>query len=177
MRPSSSLPASACTQGGIHPDFTGHSYPPACTQGGIHPDFTGHTYPPACTQGGIHPDFTGHTYLSILAAAKRGAPDIHVHAFSPLEVYQVSVLRGEGREEETKGHGRELAAYIRAGGRLSSPAWACLSPAISSPSPPLPLPPPLLSCRVPPAWACQSPATSPCCATPGSDHCRGLLQR
>ncbi len=41
-------------------------------------------------QGGIHPDFTGATYLSILAAAKAGAPDIHVHAFSPLEVMQVS---------------------------------------------------------------------------------------
>jgi FO synthase len=37
-------------------------------------------------QGGIHPSFTGHTYLSLLAAAKRGAPAIHVHAFSPLEV-------------------------------------------------------------------------------------------
>ena len=39
-----------------------------------------------CMQGGIHPEFTGETYLSLLRAAKRGAPDIHVHAFSPLEV-------------------------------------------------------------------------------------------
>jgi hypothetical protein len=39
---------------------------------------------------GIHPDFTGATYLDILAAAKAGAPDIHVHAFSPLEVTHVS---------------------------------------------------------------------------------------
>jgi FO synthase len=39
-----------------------------------------------CMQGGIHPSFTGQTYLSLLAAAKRGAPSIHVHAFSPLEV-------------------------------------------------------------------------------------------
>ena len=28
----------------------------------------------------------GETYLRTLAAAKAGAPDIHVHAFSPLEV-------------------------------------------------------------------------------------------
>lgn len=28
----------------------------------------------------------GDTYLRIVAAAKAGAPDIHVHAFSPLEV-------------------------------------------------------------------------------------------
>lgn len=39
-----------------------------------------------CMQGGIHPDFTGATYLQLLAAAKAGAPAIHVHAFSPLEV-------------------------------------------------------------------------------------------
>ncbi|MRX48906.1 5-amino-6-(D-ribitylamino)uracil--L-tyrosine 4-hydroxyphenyl transferase CofH [Paracoccus sp. S-4012] len=39
-----------------------------------------------CMQGGIHPSFTGRTYLDLIAAAKRGAPGIHVHAFSPLEV-------------------------------------------------------------------------------------------
>ena len=39
-----------------------------------------------CLQGGIHPDFTGETYLGIVAAVKRAVPDIHVHAFSPLEV-------------------------------------------------------------------------------------------
>lgn len=39
-----------------------------------------------CMQGGIHPRFTGKTYLKLLAAAKQGAPGIHVHAFSPLEV-------------------------------------------------------------------------------------------
>jgi FO synthase len=39
-----------------------------------------------CMQGGIHPRYTGETYLSILDAAKRAVPDIHVHAFSPLEV-------------------------------------------------------------------------------------------
>lgn len=39
-------------------------------------------------QGGIHPDFTGETYLEILKAVKKAVPDIHVHAFSPLEVFQ-----------------------------------------------------------------------------------------
>jgi FO synthase len=39
-----------------------------------------------CMQGGIHPRYTGMTYLDIVDAAKRAAPDIHVHAFSPLEV-------------------------------------------------------------------------------------------
>jgi FO synthase len=38
-------------------------------------------------QGGIHPSFTGQTYLDILRAAKSAVPEIHVHAFSPLEVF------------------------------------------------------------------------------------------
>ncbi|MGB0683226.1 MAG: 5-amino-6-(D-ribitylamino)uracil--L-tyrosine 4-hydroxyphenyl transferase CofH [Magnetovibrionaceae bacterium] len=41
-----------------------------------------------CLQGGIHPDYTGQTYLDILDAVRKGAPDIHIHAFSPLEVTQ-----------------------------------------------------------------------------------------
>jgi len=39
-----------------------------------------------CMQGGIHPSFNGQTYLDICKAAKDAAPDIHVHAFSPLEI-------------------------------------------------------------------------------------------
>jgi len=39
-----------------------------------------------CMQGGIHPKYTGQTYLDLLAAAKAGAPGLHIHAFSPLEV-------------------------------------------------------------------------------------------
>jgi len=41
-----------------------------------------------CLQGGIHPSYTGETYLSILRAVKEECPDLHVHAFSPLEVWQ-----------------------------------------------------------------------------------------
>jgi len=40
-----------------------------------------------CMQGGIHPSYTGHTYLEICRAVKRAVPEIHVHAFSPLEVW------------------------------------------------------------------------------------------
>lgn len=39
-----------------------------------------------CLQGGIHPRYSGRTYLEIVRAAKRAAPGIHVHAFSPLEI-------------------------------------------------------------------------------------------
>lgn len=41
-----------------------------------------------CMQGGIHPDYTGETYVSIVRAVKEAAPNIHVHAFSPLEIQQ-----------------------------------------------------------------------------------------
>jgi FO synthase len=41
-----------------------------------------------CLQGGIHPDYTGATYLTICRAIKAVTPDIHIHAFSPLEVTQ-----------------------------------------------------------------------------------------
>ncbi len=41
-----------------------------------------------CLQGGIHPDYSGQTYLDICRTVKAAAPDIHVHAFSPLEVWQ-----------------------------------------------------------------------------------------
>ena len=41
-----------------------------------------------CMQGGIHPDYTGATYLEICRAAKKVAPDIHIHAFTPLEIWQ-----------------------------------------------------------------------------------------
>ena len=40
-----------------------------------------------CMQGGIHPSFSGQTYLDILRAAKDAVPAMHVHAFSPLEVW------------------------------------------------------------------------------------------
>ena len=39
-----------------------------------------------CMQGGIHPHYTGDTYLELLAAVKRATPDMHIHAFSPLEI-------------------------------------------------------------------------------------------
>jgi FO synthase len=39
-------------------------------------------------QGGIHPAYTGQTYLEICRVVKDAVPAIHVHAFSPLEVWQ-----------------------------------------------------------------------------------------
>ncbi|MEM8703874.1 MAG: 5-amino-6-(D-ribitylamino)uracil--L-tyrosine 4-hydroxyphenyl transferase CofH, partial [Pseudomonadota bacterium] len=41
-----------------------------------------------CLQGGIHPGYTGETYLNLLRVARQAAPGIHIHAFSPLEIWQ-----------------------------------------------------------------------------------------
>jgi FO synthase len=47
-----------------------------------------------CLQGGIHPDYTGETYLAICRAIKAAVPDLHIHAFSPLEVFQGAATLG-----------------------------------------------------------------------------------
>ena len=41
-----------------------------------------------CMQGGIHPEYTGQTYIDIVKTVKEAVPEMHVHAFSPLEVWQ-----------------------------------------------------------------------------------------
>jgi FO synthase len=47
-----------------------------------------------CMQGGINPHYNGETYLSILRVVKDEVPDLHVHAFSPLEVRQGAATLG-----------------------------------------------------------------------------------
>ena len=41
-----------------------------------------------CLQGGIHPAFTGEYYASVVDAIRNALPDLHIHAFSALEVWQ-----------------------------------------------------------------------------------------
>ena len=41
-----------------------------------------------CLQGGIHPDFTGDFYLSVIESIKHYVPDMHIHGYTPLEVWQ-----------------------------------------------------------------------------------------
>ena len=41
-----------------------------------------------CMQGGIHPSFTGDFYVELTAAIRAELPQLHIHAFSPLEVHQ-----------------------------------------------------------------------------------------
>ena len=52
-----------------------------------------------CMQGGIHPDYTGQTYLDIVATVKTAVPEMHIHAFSPLEVWQGAATLGISLEE------------------------------------------------------------------------------
>jgi FO synthase len=47
-----------------------------------------------CLQGGIHPGFTGSWYLDLVRAIREALPDLHVHAFSPLEVWQGAATEG-----------------------------------------------------------------------------------
>jgi 7,8-didemethyl-8-hydroxy-5-deazariboflavin synthase CofH subunit len=41
-----------------------------------------------CLQGGIHPEFTGQFYIDVVEAVKRRVPDMHIHGFTPLEIWQ-----------------------------------------------------------------------------------------
>lgn len=69
-----------------------------------------------CMQGGIHPEYSGQTYLDILATLSSASPGLHIHAFSPLEVWQGA---------ETLG--MDLESYLRklkAAGLSSLPGTA-----------------------------------------------------
>jgi FO synthase len=55
-----------------------------------------------CLQGGIHPGFTGDYYAHVCEAIKRELPDLHVHAFSALEIWQGAATLGVS-----------LAAYLQ----------------------------------------------------------------
>jgi len=47
-----------------------------------------------CMQGGIHPDLPGTAYFDLAAEVKRRQPQLHVHAFSPMEVVNGAARTG-----------------------------------------------------------------------------------
>jgi len=47
-----------------------------------------------CMQGGIHPEYTGQHYLDVCRAVREAIPGMHVHAFSPLEVWHGATTLG-----------------------------------------------------------------------------------
>ncbi|MGH3462459.1 MAG: bifunctional FO biosynthesis protein CofGH [Kribbellaceae bacterium] len=52
-----------------------------------------------CMQGGIHPDLPGTAYADLVRAVKARVPQMHVHAFSPMEVVNGSVRTGLSIED------------------------------------------------------------------------------
>ena len=52
-----------------------------------------------CMVGGIHGKFTGQNYIDYLRAVKDEVPGMHVHAFTPLEVWQGARTLGISIEE------------------------------------------------------------------------------
>jgi FO synthase len=47
-----------------------------------------------CMQGGLHPSLPGEFYFQLLDAVKARVPEMHVHAFSPMEVLNGSTRLG-----------------------------------------------------------------------------------
>ena len=69
-----------------------------------------------CMQGGIHPDYTLEHYGEWLRRAKRVAPDIHLHAYSPMEVHFMCERSGRAPDF--------VFAYLRDCGLGSTPGTA-----------------------------------------------------
>ncbi len=61
-----------------------------------------------CMQGGIHPDLPGSFYVDLLDAVKTRTPDMHIHAFSPMEILNGATKLGVSFRDflaEAKDHG------------------------------------------------------------------------
>lgn len=69
-----------------------------------------------CMQGGIHPDYELSHYGKWLERAKRVAPDIHLHAYSPMEVHFMCERSGKDPDY--------VFAYLREQGLGSTPGTA-----------------------------------------------------
>ena len=41
-----------------------------------------------CLQGGIHPSYTGDFYIDLVKRIKQELPEMHIHGFTPLEIWQ-----------------------------------------------------------------------------------------
>ena len=75
--------------------------------------------PPKCAcKAASIPDYTGETYLGICRAIKAAVPEMHIHAFSPLEVTQGAATLGLSLHEflaRLKDGGPRHAARHRGG--------------------------------------------------------------
>ncbi|MDX6627537.1 MAG: synthase, partial [Solirubrobacterales bacterium] len=69
-----------------------------------------------CMQGGIHPDLTLEEYGKWLRLAKQVAPQLHLHAYSPMEVHYMCERSGK--------RPREVFEYLLECGLGSTPGTA-----------------------------------------------------
>jgi FO synthase len=69
-----------------------------------------------CMQSGIHPDWSLEDYLFWLRLIKDTAPDIHVHAYSPMEIAHMCDISGRPPDE--------VFARLREAGLDSTPGTA-----------------------------------------------------
>jgi FO synthase len=69
-----------------------------------------------CMQGGIHPDYTLEDYGRWLRLCKGVAPQIHLHAYSPMEIHFMCERSGKGPTA--------VLEYLRACGLGSTPGTA-----------------------------------------------------
>jgi FO synthase len=69
-----------------------------------------------CLQGGIHPSYTGQTYIDITRSIRDVLPDMHIHAFSALEIHQGAETLGISI--------RELLQELKKAGLGSMPGTA-----------------------------------------------------
>ncbi|HEX8977403.1 MAG TPA: 5-amino-6-(D-ribitylamino)uracil--L-tyrosine 4-hydroxyphenyl transferase CofH [Solirubrobacteraceae bacterium] len=69
-----------------------------------------------CLQSGIHPDWGLDDYLGWLRLAKRLAPQLHLHAYSPMEIDHMCEVSGRSP--------RAVLAQLRAAGLGSTPGTA-----------------------------------------------------
>ena len=84
-----------------------------------------------CMQSGIHPDWTIEDYEGWLRVAKDEAPEMHLHAYSPMEVHfmagdlplaEVFERLKAARARLNSGHGRRGPARRRAPADLAEQA-------------------------------------------------------
>ncbi len=52
-----------------------------------------------CLQGGIHPNYTGEFYINLVKEIKEVIPDMHIHGFTPLEIWQGAETINKSVEE------------------------------------------------------------------------------
>ncbi|HUA11239.1 MAG TPA: 5-amino-6-(D-ribitylamino)uracil--L-tyrosine 4-hydroxyphenyl transferase CofH [Solirubrobacteraceae bacterium] len=69
-----------------------------------------------CIQSGIHPDWSLDDYLGWLRLAKQVAPELHLHAYSPMEVSHMCDISGQSPAE--------VFALLRDAGLGSTPGTA-----------------------------------------------------